>query len=200
MTYSMQLTTKAARNVMVNIRRNIKTHVEANIDIAKSLGSIKAVELAKEITTRDIAAMSWKALCRRYGEPYITSKKVQHHFNEEFLSIFLEPLTAPWNDTFQTKIPKLHEIYSNAIIKALRAFRKSLESSVRTVCGSYSAMQKVLDQVPFLEDRIRQTVKEALRTGQNHAQEAHRTVGGTVKDSMKPCFVMCNQESGKSPL
>lgn len=185
---------------MNNIQYHIRTHIENNLNKTVIDGAKKAPELSKEIATRDIAPQTWKAICRRQGASYCSGKKVTYHLNEEFLGVFLAPIARPWDATFRKKIPALHATYSAAVIQALKGFKDAADASITNICGAYPGMQMVLEQLPYLEEQVQETVLEALMAGQNHAQDAHRTVGGAVRDNMKPCFDTCNQESGTVTL
>ncbi|PBP17830.1 hypothetical protein BUE80_DR011496 [Diplocarpon rosae] len=168
---------------------------------AVTAGSAKVQILAKDKTTADIAAGTWKALVRRHGEPYTTAKKDKsHHWNEDMVAPFMDPLTLHWRDLFNNKLPCIHQRYYCRITEALKDFSKNYSSFVVDVCSVYPPVQRLLDQIPLVEHRVGIEIGDALKARQDRASDAHETLKQTVRKCMAPFYTVASHEHGNGML
>ncbi|PBP19073.1 hypothetical protein BUE80_DR010181 [Diplocarpon rosae] len=168
---------------------------------AVTAGSAKVQILAKDKTTADIAAGTWKALVRRRGEPCTTVKKDKsHHWNEDMVAPFMDPLTLHWRDLFNNKLPYIHQRYYCRITEALKDFSKNYSSFIVDVCSVYPPVQQLLDQIPLVEHRIGLEIGDALKARQERASDAHNTLKQTGRKCMAPFYEIAGHEHGNGML
>ncbi|CZR53080.1 uncharacterized protein PAC_02958 [Phialocephala subalpina] len=191
------VTERAKENVVQNIRRTVKVHITGNTGKFAVKATDDALKLSTNLADKDISWATWRAICNRNGDKYSTGKKVEYHWNVEFHAPFEEPLSKPWNHTFNVRLPAQHSAFARALVEAFRGFQTSFHSSVNRICGKYNLGSNILQRKPLFEEDIRRKVDEALKAGQKHSQTAHRTVAGTVKGHMLAYYTAAKKDTGK---
>ncbi|OWO97707.1 hypothetical protein B2J93_2467 [Marssonina coronariae] len=192
---------RATKNMRQNMAVCITNHLTSHLEKAVTAGEVKVRILAKDKTTADIAAATWKALMRRYGEPYTTVKKDKsHHWNEDMVAPFMDPLILHWRDLFNKKLPCIHQRYYCRITEALKRFSERYSGFVFDVCGGYPPVQRLLDQIPLVEHRVGLEIGDALKARQQQASDAHKTLKNTIRKHMTQFYKNATHEHGNGML
>jgi hypothetical protein len=182
---------------VANIKGDIKRNLEDNLKSVEKTGIQKAEELCKTLSSGEISAVTWKAICKRKGV-FKNSKKIQYDWNEEFSEAYLESLTLRWTLVLHKNLSRYHTTLSEKLIEALRIFSRDLDKSASPICGpGYKPLKTILAQLPHLEDQIRSKVATFLKLGKNEAAKIHEEVTPVVKTHLNDFYAKCGEEKGK---
>jgi hypothetical protein len=182
---------------MTNIRSNIKRNLEDNLKAVQEIGILKAEKLCNSLSSGEIGALTWKAICRRKGV-FKNSKKIQYDWNEEFSEVYLQPLTLSWNSVIHNNLSRYHTTFSEKLVEALRTFSQELDKSASPICGpGYKPLKTILAQIPHLEVQIRSKVATSLRLGKEEATKIHDGITPVVKTHLVDFYEKCVEEKGR---
>jgi hypothetical protein len=181
---------------VANIKGDIKRKLEDNLKSVEKTGILKAEELCKTLSSGEISAVTWKAICRRKGV-FKNCKKIQYDWNEEFSEAYLESLTLRWKVVLHKNLSRYHTTLSKKLIEALRIFSWDLGKSASPICGKdYKPLKIIQTQLPHLEDQIRSKVETFLKLGKEEATKTHEEVTPVVKTHLINFYVKCGEEKG----
>jgi len=106
-----------------------------------------------------------------------------------------------WKFVFSDKLPTLYEKYSAAVIESLKAFQRSVESSINPVYGpGYKPVQAILGQLPHLEKKILGKVSNTMEFGKSEAQDTHLAIKPLIETALLPFYERCLQEKGECQI
>jgi hypothetical protein len=174
-----------------NIRGSISRNIEKPLKESELVGWEQVV-----FEEEKIGFQTFKAVCRRDGV-YQRNKEKNFNWNDNFLEVFLKPLTRPWNKVFQQKISTLLRTFTIIIIKHLQEFSGAFRESMTRITGTrYQPGHRVLDRVRFLEDKLRDNAMAALEGIKQNAEGIHRAIEPLIQEQMKPVYKLCLEEKG----
>ncbi|PVH72346.1 hypothetical protein DL98DRAFT_576869 [Cadophora sp. DSE1049] len=192
---------RARGNMAENVRRYMRDRLAPHMERAVKAGADKAENLAEKKTKANMAAGTWKAIIRREGGPYLTSKTGSYHWNEEFVFAYMDQFLSLWRDFFfEQKLPWYHWKYSNIMTAALGDFQVAFGNFVADTCGSYPPIQHILDRIPLQKGRVLKIVSDALHARQEKAHDSPKILRRSIKNNMMPFYNEGRQESGKGML
>lgn len=164
--------------MMSHFHQDIDQYIGSSLKSAVCAGPRKAAHLCKNISFRELAPNTWKAICTRKGY-FPKSKKLRHDrvLNEQLL--------------------ELYGTFSTTVIESLREFAHDLEESVAPICGpSYQPLKGILSQILLLEKQVQSKVAESQRLGKEAAQDFPCDVKRLVLNCIRPVYRKCKEESG----
>lgn len=127
----------------------------------------------------------------------MTSKSgTAYHWNDDFVSPFLDTFLPQWKEFFQDKLTWYHWKYFSIMNEALAAFQVGFGDFVTDTCGAYPPIQHILDQIPLQQDRVLRIVHAAWEARREKCSEAPKTLRKSIKDHMSDFYTEGRQESG----
>jgi hypothetical protein len=178
------------------MKSDIKRNLEDALKAVEEIGILKAGELCKSMSSGEIPAVTWKAICRRKGV-FKNSKKIPYDWNEDFSGAYITPLALAWNLVWHNHLSRYHTTLSEKLIEALRTFSRDLDKSASPICGTgYKPLKTILAQVPHLEDQIRSKVAVSLKFGKDEATKILEEITPVVKTHLIDFYEKCVEEKG----
>ncbi len=156
------------------------------LTMVKAEPNTNMVQSAKKAKTNTIAGI------RRYTKTHIDASLKKAIDNASGAGkVVCEELCS-------AQLPTLYEKYSATLIDSLRAFQRSVESSINPVYGpKYKPVQAILSQFPLLEKKILEKVSDAEKFGKSEARDTHLAIKPLIKTALLPFYERCLQDKGK---
>ncbi|KAH7407521.1 hypothetical protein BKA64DRAFT_422019 [Cadophora sp. MPI-SDFR-AT-0126] len=191
---------RARTNMAGNVTRYMRSKLASQMASAIVAGSEKATGVAETKIKSNIPSGTWKAILRREGEAYLTSKSGPYHWNEDLVNSYMDHFLAEWTEFFQEKLRIYHGKYATIMRLALDGFQATFGAFVSDTCGAYPPIQHILDQIYLQKNRIMRIVLDALNARKEKAADAPRILRNSIKRHMVPFYREGRQQSGKGML
>ncbi|KAI1078414.1 hypothetical protein F5B20DRAFT_228531 [Whalleya microplaca] len=138
--------------------------------------------------------VSYKATCRRSG--VFSGKFGPKNFNEELVNPLKQSLANTWEDTFEQKIPKVMDRFTEVVGKLIQDFHGIIKARIQKT-STFTDQMILQTQLRTRTNGIKRAVTSFSREVTALRREAHRDFTPMITLHMTETYLACVEETGK---